>query len=249
MASFGLFAFTWPTAASGAEAATLDRAIAVGSDDGEERFDGSGVQLVGGTLELGGDHIGLRFTNITIPSGSVVASAWLAVTGKAPGGAAPALTLVAESADDSAPIAPVAGALTTRPRTGSSVAWTPPVIVADAEQVSPSVVGLVQEVVDRAGWRSGNAITFIILGQGLASTPGVYSYESSQSAGGGRAAKLYIETTNARSFFACGCESSGAPGLALFAALAAMWAANVFSRSRRGRKSGRAGPGREVAPP
>ncbi len=60
--------------------------------------------------------------------------------------------------------------VSSRARTTASVTWTPPpwtvIGAAGADQRIPSLVALVQEVVNRPGWASGNALMLIATGSG-----------------------------------------------------------------------------------
>ena len=58
-----------------------------------------------------------------------------------------------------------------RPRTAASVGWlnVPPWSFPDEIHISPSLNPVVQEIVNRSGWQSGNALAFIITGEGTRS--------------------------------------------------------------------------------
>jgi hypothetical protein len=63
-----------------------------------------------------------------------------------------------------------AGNIPSRAQTAASVAWTPPgwptVAAAGTAQRTPSLVPLIQEIVNRPGWASGNALALIPTGTG-----------------------------------------------------------------------------------
>jgi hypothetical protein len=50
------------------------------------------------------------------------------------------------------------------------VGWSPPawtdVGAADADQRTPELTAIVQEIVERPGWTAGNAMVFVISGSG-----------------------------------------------------------------------------------
>jgi hypothetical protein len=60
--------------------------------------------------------------------------------------------------------------ISSRPRTTATVAWAPApwttVNEAGANQRTPTLATIVQEIVSRPGWASGNAMAFVITGTG-----------------------------------------------------------------------------------
>ncbi len=155
-----------------AQVVTLDRTVSAGSDD---------AQQVGGktkavTLNLGylpmGDlpYVGVRFTDIAIPKGSVIQGAWLQLQTDMPGTASSSLQIRGQAADNAPTFAAVKNDLGGRTRTTASISWAPPAWPSPGEaggaQKSPNLAPIVQEIVNRAGWTSGNAMVFLITGSG-----------------------------------------------------------------------------------
>lgn len=138
------------------------RAIAAGADDGlitqPSTFDATGTTSAVGNTTTDRDSF-FRFLNVTIPPGSVIVSAALTVeaTGLV-GTATNILTKVfAEAADN--PLAPTTAAeFNGRTRTTASVDWDPSAWVTTTKYTSPDLAAVIQEVVDRGGWWSGNAL-------------------------------------------------------------------------------------------
>ncbi|MBN1670496.1 MAG: hypothetical protein JXR37_05665 [Kiritimatiellae bacterium] len=149
--------------------------IRSGADDVEEYATGQ-VYLDSSDLELteaeqGEQTVGLRFTGVRVPYGATVRNAAVQFTAdEAPHSAAAALTIRGEAADDARPFCSERYDVTARPRTAASVAWTPPawtaVGAAGAEQRTPDLAAVVQELVNRPGWVSGNALVIMIRGTG-----------------------------------------------------------------------------------
>ena len=78
-------------------------------------------------------------------------------------------TLIAihcESADDATAFSATARNLSTRPRTRTAVAWKVPSWSGGTVHSAPDVAAVLQEVVDRNGWSSGNAAVFLLTGSG-----------------------------------------------------------------------------------
>ena len=146
---------------------TIEVRIAASDDDVEER---SSVSTSSSDLELVYDGaneqtVGLRFVGLAIPPGSVISEAWVQFQADETSVGDAALTIQAENADNAAPF----GEVIPRPRTNGSVAWSPaPWTTGQAgeAQRTPNISALLQEVVFRPGWNSGNALVLIITGSG-----------------------------------------------------------------------------------
>ena len=155
---------------------TIELRIINKQDDGEEHADGT-MGLTSSDLDITLDGsssspqtIGLRFVGLSIPNGATITSAYIQFTADETDSVATTLVVQAEDIND-APTFPYSPAfsISSRDRTTASVAWNPAAWSAGdagADQQTPDLAALVQEVVDRGGWSSGNAIVFIITGTG-----------------------------------------------------------------------------------
>lgn len=146
--------------------------ITNGNDDVEEAEDGR-MDLASSDLELayefgmGNQKVGMRFPAVQVPQGSVITSAWIEFEVDETGSSATNLTISALDADNAAAFASTAFNLGNRPVTGAVAwnnlaAWT----TLDAKQHTPDIASLVQAIINRAGWVSGNAMGFRITGTG-----------------------------------------------------------------------------------
>lgn len=149
--------------------------VATGNDDAEENAAGA-VNLTSSDLELVFDKstqtVGLRFGSVAVPRGAEVTAAWLQFTVDETGSASTALTLAGEASDNALPFAKTTRNVSARPRTSSSVAvsWSPQpwTVVGQAgpDQRTPGLAAVVQEIVGRPGWASGNAVVIVLTGSG-----------------------------------------------------------------------------------
>jgi hypothetical protein len=149
--------------------------ISTGADDGDETDTGS-VRLTKTNLNLGSGSagaittVGLRFSGVQIPNGATIANAQVQFTAYEAGTAATNLSIWAERADNSAALTTSSSNISARPRTNAVVPWPvppwPTVGAAGADQLTPNLATLLQEVVSRPGWASGNALTLVIAGNG-----------------------------------------------------------------------------------
>ena len=117
--------------------------------------------LMAGALESYSRYgCGMRFTNITIPQGAAILSAYLTLTcsEQDASGKVTSSRVSAEDVDDAPTFADDSAAFDARwaARTTERVDWeTIAVWVADTEYNSPECKTIEQELVDRPGWESG----------------------------------------------------------------------------------------------
>ncbi len=104
----------------------------------------------------------MLFKNIEITQGTVIESANLHLRALSINGV-PLTIIRADAADN--PIAPITGATDweLRSYTSAGVTWNPTVItwVIDTIQTSPDLTAVIQEVINRPGWVSGNNIGIV----------------------------------------------------------------------------------------
>ena len=153
----------------------IELRVASGSDDAEERDTGR-VSLTSSDLELvtdarrGPQTVGIRFTGLNVPAGAVVTSAWLQFWTDETGDVATDLVIEGEAADSPATFTNTSWDVSSRARTTAQAAWSvaPWDMIGEAglDERSPDLAAVLQEIVDRSGWASGNAMAFLITGAG-----------------------------------------------------------------------------------
>ncbi|MDH3296067.1 MAG: hypothetical protein OER95_17250, partial [Acidimicrobiia bacterium] len=153
----------------------LEVRISSGLDDVEERASGS-MSLTSSDLELVDDNtkigqtVGVRFPGIGIPQGATVLRAWIQFQTDETDSGQTDLTIRAENSDTASAFVNVSGNVSSRPVTNAFALWSPPawdtVGEAGPDQQTPELSAVVQEVLDRPGWSSGNALAFIVTGAG-----------------------------------------------------------------------------------
>jgi hypothetical protein len=139
-------------------------------DDGEEEVANGAVDLGSSDLELatdGGDAqiIGMRFSNILVDPGETVSSASIQFTSDGSSSDTVSLKIEGEKIADSPFFTETDSNFSSRTRTTANVSWSPPDWAADtagAEQKTPDLATIVQEIIDLPGWASGNHMTFFI---------------------------------------------------------------------------------------
>ena len=160
--------------ATPAFAATLEKRVATGSDDAEENASGS-VSLNSSDLELVFDRgsnqtVGIRFTGLDIPVGANIQRAYIQFDVDETNSDATFLSIQGESSDSAATFTSSSNNISSRALTFASVSWAPPawstVHSQGLDQQTPDLSAVVQEIVSRPGWNSGNALAFVITGSG-----------------------------------------------------------------------------------
>ncbi|MGH8968735.1 MAG: PKD domain-containing protein [Actinomycetes bacterium] len=163
-----------PVGTSPSEAAvTVWEGPVLGSADDAEESGTGNVDLTSSDLELVTDGapqvVGLRFAGVAVPTGATITAAWVQFTADEVHSVATSLQIHAQNADTAATFASSTRNVSLRPRT-VGVAWAPsPWSTAGAAgtaQRTPDLASVIQPVVDRTGWRSGNAIALVVTGTG-----------------------------------------------------------------------------------
>ncbi|HET7292121.1 MAG TPA: Ig-like domain-containing protein [Vicinamibacteria bacterium] len=152
----------------------LDKRVVAGADDAEEKGSGS-VSVTSNDLELVTDSslqtVGVRFVGLTIPRGATIRAAYVQFQADETQSEATSLTIRGQLAANPAAFSTAKLNVSSRPRTSSSVSWANVPAwntVGDLglSQRTPSLTGIVQELVNQPAWANGNAMVFIITGTG-----------------------------------------------------------------------------------
>jgi len=158
----------------GSTPVVVERVVGADSDDAEEASSGS-VSLTSSDLELTTDGtkvqtVGLRFTNITVPPGAAITAAWVQFQVDEVSTGATSLRIFGQRDPNPGTFLATSRNLSSRARTDAFVDWVPPswptVDLGGADQRTPGLSAIVQEIVGLSGWASGNALALVITGTG-----------------------------------------------------------------------------------
>nr|MBP7949988.1 putative Ig domain-containing protein [Verrucomicrobiales bacterium] len=154
---------------------TATGTISTSENDAEESAAGV-MNLTSTDLELvadgalGNQTVGLRFTPVAIPRNAFISTATVQFAADETQSGVTSLTIQAQAADNAPGFTTASNDLGNRPRTAAASAWSPPpwTVVGDrgSAQMTPNISAVVQEVVSRPGWTSGNALVLLIAGTG-----------------------------------------------------------------------------------
>ncbi len=155
---------------------TITSQVSQSSDDAEERISNGNISLTSSDLELTSDGsnnqlIGIRFQNIFIPQGTTIISANIQFTTDETDSGATSVVILGEDTNNAATFTTGNSNISSRTLTTASVAWNAipawnTVGQSGVNQQTPDLTSIVQEIVNRGGWNSGNSMAFIINGLG-----------------------------------------------------------------------------------
>ncbi len=151
--------------------------VVVSGDAGEENIAGSAVDLTSSDLELAYEGataviFGLRFTNVTIPQGATIDDAFLQFQADAVlTDTTVNVTITAHDVDDAPIMTTAVNNITNRLKTTAAVDWDSVPAwenIGDrgAAQKSPDIASVIQEIVDRELWLSGQDIVILVADNG-----------------------------------------------------------------------------------
>jgi hypothetical protein len=155
-------------------ATTLSVPIGASSDDAEQSA--GTVALTNPALKIVNragvnQTVGLRFAGLSIPQGATIQSAYIQFQCRVATTAGASLLIEGQAADNAATFAKITNNISSRPRTSANVGWVPApwgtVGAQGADQQTPDLTAVMQEIVNRGGWTAGNSMAFIITGTGV----------------------------------------------------------------------------------
>jgi len=160
--------------------------IASGNDDAEQRengtiyFNSSDIELVDeGDTE--NQTVGLRFNGIQIPQGATITNAYIEFETDETSSGSASLQITAQNIDNAPAFANVTRNISNRAVVSANVAWNDVSVwnVINGKHQTPNLSPVIQSVINRNGWVSGNAMVFIITGTGKRTAE---SYEGERQA-------------------------------------------------------------------
>jgi hypothetical protein len=154
----------------------LDVRVGAASDDAEEVAGTGQVQRGDGDLDMMTDTtdtklvVGMRLNGVAIPPGANITNAYLQFQADESFSVATSLTIKGQDADNAPTFQAVNFDISSRPTTNAGVPWSPApwTIVGEMglPERSPNLAAVIQEIVDRPGWASGNSIVLMVTGSG-----------------------------------------------------------------------------------
>lgn len=138
--------------------------------DAQQADDNTGFTSIGTTILVRSEagaarrtNAGLRFANINIPQGATITSAVLNVSITSTSVDSPYADIYANAVDNANDFTSEAS-VNNRVRTSAAVLWNQ-VDVGTGYKPSPNIASVIQEIVNRSGWASGNSIALLLDGK------------------------------------------------------------------------------------
>ena len=141
--------------------------VSASSDDAEERIDTGAVDLTSSDLELCLDAasqiVGTRFNNVEIPQGATITNAYVEFecdvgthTGTVP------LQIRGQASDNPPTFTSATNDISSRTPTTAMIQWDiTEQWTVDYDYPSPDISSIIQEIIDRPGWVSGNSLVLM----------------------------------------------------------------------------------------
>lgn len=143
-----------------------DDDVEEGLDQPAVYFSSSDLELVDDSYYKGPQLVGLRFAGVAIPSGAAISSATVRFVADESDSVATNLVVRGHDVGNAGRFG-LSGGVSTLVATDAAVSWnTVEPWTRGGVYHSPDLAAVVQEIVDRADWRSGNALTLIVSGTG-----------------------------------------------------------------------------------
>jgi len=151
------------------ETKRIEARVSSGNDDAEERIRDGDMYRNSTDLEFGYDShvgglqiVGMRFRNIDIPQGAIIISAYVEFTVDEADSGATNFVIFGQDHDDPNQFANNDGNISLRTKTSASVSWSPSEWDEDDEEQTPDLSSIIQEIVNRAGWKANNNVVLIV---------------------------------------------------------------------------------------
>lgn len=144
--------------------------VITGSDDVEESamgwmyLDSTDLELV---YDSDNQTVGIRFKGVNVPKGATITNAYIKFAVDETTSATTSLSIRGEANPNAAAFTAADRNVSSRLKTTNVVSWAPaswPTL--GASQQTPNVAPIVQEIVNQAGWVSGNSMVMMFTGNG-----------------------------------------------------------------------------------
>lgn len=140
--------------------------VSISQSSDDARQSGTSMALTGITLESDAttEYLGFRFQNIEIPQGATLTQAYMSFYIGNSANDEPYHTIWGENSDNATTFTTGASNITNRTPTTATALWDNTNLGAPGTFSTVSLLDITQEIINRPGWTSGNAIAFIIQG-------------------------------------------------------------------------------------
>ena len=151
---------------------TYEESVSNGSDDSEEYVYNGNNYAGSSDLEMVMENVeqivGVRFRNVTIPAGAIVTNAYIVFATDETNSRDTSLTIRGQDIGDAPTFTSANSDISSRTTTTAVADWRniPEWDAVGVTHQTANLKNIVQEIIDRGDWASGNNIAFIISGSG-----------------------------------------------------------------------------------
>ena len=149
------------TSSSSSGTVTVSKRISSSSDDAEEDDEGD-MSRSSSDLDLGEDFVGLRFTGLSIPNGAEISEAYITFTAQEDESGSARVKIYGHDNGNPATFSSNDDDITDRTKTSAKKTWSIGNWTENSTYNTPDISDIVEEIVDRSDWSSGNNMAFII---------------------------------------------------------------------------------------
>ena len=169
---------SYDATASGLGCIQKTESAQVSSDTDDAEQNGSSMDRTSGDLDLGEKIVGVRFREVDVPKDATIISAYIdfVADGTSTSGSSPTVNIVGQAHDNAPAFSSNNNDLSGRSATSANVNWnldaaspaansgpagaSGPWNADDATHTTPNLATIVQQIVNRSGWVSGNNMVF-----------------------------------------------------------------------------------------
>ncbi|MFT5513297.1 MAG: hypothetical protein ACI8SE_001703 [Bacteroidia bacterium] len=178
----GVYEFIVDYTSTSSSAITFSKKISNNSYDVEEKSNGH-MSISDDDLDLNDYTVGLLYNSVTVPQGATITSAYVKFRcDDNSSNNTSSVKIYAEDVDNASTYSYSDNNLTDRTKTTANTTWSMSKWNKNAYYNSDDISSVIQEVVNRSGWSSGNKMNLIIIPNSGSEREAVSRDESSSSA-------------------------------------------------------------------
>ena len=144
---------------------SVDRRVSTSTDDSREKLSDQTNWHLAPDPWMGQNICGTRFQNVQIPQGATILDAYVEFTSAEDDSSSTTVAIKGEDSDNPSAFASNVNDMYSRTRTTANVSWSNiPTWSKNGVYQTPQLRTIVQELVDRSGWSSGNSMVLLFEG-------------------------------------------------------------------------------------
>lgn len=172
------FIQNYDTTSTTSSSETISKRVSSNYDDASEKSDGE-MKRTEDKLHLGDKDAAVRFKSLSIPQGATITNAYIIFTSKDSKSESTQIRIYGEDENDADAFSSSDDDISDRDRTSNYETWTPGSWSSNSTYNTPDLSDIVEEIVGRTNWSSGNDMVFIL--EEISGHRHAYTYDGSSS--------------------------------------------------------------------